>query len=76
MTVQQLIDRLRALDPGLPVVMPAETGGRLCAVEEAFVDAARICDGLVLPATESDEGWVDVVRLFGPEEGAPMRQWR
>lgn len=68
MKVSELILRLQALDPELPVVMPSEAYD-FCEVGGAYLDlfaAAERHAGLEL-ADERDADRIEAVRLFGPE---------
>lgn len=67
MKVAELILRLQALDPELPVVMPGEIRD-FCEVGGAYQDLFAVAKrgGLEL-ADERDSDRIEAVRLFGPE---------
>jgi len=67
MKVAELILRLQALDPALPVVMPGESRD-FCEVGGAYRDLFALAkDGGLQMADERDADRIEVVRLFGPE---------
>lgn len=68
MTVQELIERLRALDPQMKVVMPHEDGD-FCEVAGAYIDTVAFEGSTAQLTDERDpDGLTHVVRLVDPEE--------